>query len=61
MAWVAMYQDTCRELGIEDEELRLPAEAGRGISNMVDRYTQRVHGLLTTWYTNILEVRPSVT
>ena len=59
MAWVASYQGTCAELGVEDDELRLPAEAGRGIGTLVTRYTGRVHGLLTTWYHNILEVGPS--
>ena len=56
MSWVASYQDTCRELGINDGELEFPAGAGRGIAALVDCYTQRVHGLLNTWFTNILEV-----
>ena len=56
MTWVGSYQETCRELGIEESELEFPAGQGRGIAALVDCYTTRVHGLLNTWFTNILEV-----
>ena len=56
MAWVGSYQETCRDLGIDDAELDFPAGPGRGIAALVDCYTSRVHGLLNTWFTNILEV-----
>ena len=55
MAWVGSYQDTCRELGIEDDDLEFPVGQGRGIGALVDKYTERVAGLLSTWFTNILE------
>ncbi len=57
MTWVGSYQETCRELGIEEAELEFPGGPGRGIAALVDCYTTRVHGLLNTWFTNILEVR----
>lgn len=57
MDWATTYQETCRELGVDEESLGLPVGGGRGMGAMVGRYTERVHGLLTTWYTNILEVR----
>ena len=56
MTWVGSYQETCRELGIEEAELEFPGGQGRGIAALVDCYTTRVHGLLNTWFTNILEV-----
>jgi len=56
MTWVGSYQETCRELGIEEAELEFPAGQGRGIAALVDCYTSRVHGLLHTWFMNILEV-----
>ena len=57
MAWVGSYQETCRDLGIDDTELEFPAGPGRGIAALVDCYTRRVHGLLNTWFSNILEAR----
>lgn len=58
MSWVSWYQETCRELGVEEAELQLPAGPGRGVGMLVERYTGRVHELLTTWFTNILQVPP---
>ena len=56
MAWVGSYQETCRDLGIEDADLEFPGGPGRGIGALVDRYTERTHVLLNKWFTNILEV-----
>lgn len=58
MSWVSWYLETCRELGVEEAELQLPPGPGRGVGMLVERYTGRVHDMLTTWFTNILEVPP---
>ncbi len=54
MSWVGRYQDTCRDLGIEDDKLDFPK--GRGLTMLIDKYIDRIHQTLKTWFTNILEV-----
>lgn len=54
MTWVSRYQESCRELGIEDDKLEFPK--GRGLAMLIDKYIERIHQTLKTWFTNILEV-----
>ncbi|KAK9812960.1 hypothetical protein WJX72_006516 [[Myrmecia] bisecta] len=53
--WISSYQDTCRELGIEEEEIVFPKGTDRGITLLIDKYIERMHDTLNTWFTNILE------
>ena len=56
LAWVNQYQETLRDLGIEEEEVRFPESTSRGEALLLRKYVERLHDTLTTWFTNILQV-----
>lgn len=56
MAWVGDYQETLRELGIEEEDLQFPGSVENGTYQLTEKYMSRVESTLIAWFTNILEV-----
>ena len=56
MGWVTEYQETSRDLGIEEDRLQFPAGPGSGTWLMTEKYMSRVETTLVAWYTNILGV-----
>ena len=57
MEWITEYQDTLRELGVEEEDLQFPAGKDRGSALLTEKYIGRMEATVTGWFTNILEVR----
>ena len=56
MEWITEYQDTLRELGLEEEDLQFPAGKDRGSALLTEKYISRMEATVTGWFTNILEV-----
>lgn len=56
IGWTSNYQETLRELGLEDEDVVFPQGPDRGYTLLVERYIQRTSSTLHTWFVNILEV-----
>ncbi len=56
IGWTSNYQETLRELGLEDEDVVFPQGPDRGYTLLVHRYIQRISTTLHTWFVNILEV-----
>ena len=56
LAWVNQYQETLRDLGIEEDEVRFSDSSSGGEGLLLRKYVERLHSTLTTWCTNILEV-----
>lgn len=56
MAWIADYQETLRELGIEENDLQFPGGIDNGTYLLTEKYISRLESTLITWFTNILEV-----
>lgn len=56
LAWVNQYQETLRDLGIEEDEVRFSDSSSRGEGLLLRKYVERLHSTLNTWCTNILEV-----
>ena len=56
MAWITDYQETLRELGIEEENLQFPAGIDSGTYQLIEKYISRIESTLVAWFTNILEV-----
>ena len=57
LAWVNQYQETLRDLGIEEDEVRFSDSSSGGEGLLLRKYVERLHSTLTTWCTNILELR----
>lgn len=61
MQWVNQYQETLRNLGVEEALVLLPVapwsdpEGRPGMSRLIESYTTRMEQTLTTWFKNILE------
>lgn len=55
LAWVNQYQETLRDLGIEEDEVRFSDSSSRGEGLLLRKYVERLHSTLNTWCTNILE------
>jgi len=58
MAWVTDYQETLRELGIEEADLQFPGGTDQGSYLLTEKYISRVEATLISWFANILEVPP---
>lgn len=56
MAWITDYQETLRELGIEEDSVQLPTGSDSGTYQLTEKYIARVESTLITWFNNILEV-----
>jgi hypothetical protein len=56
MAWVNDYQETLRELGIEEVDLQFPSGTERGSYLLTEKYISRLEATLISWFANILEV-----
>lgn len=62
VGWTSNYQETLKELGLEDGDIGFPEGPDRGMTLLVNMYITRMHATLHTWFVNILEVsqlRPS--
>lgn len=57
MLWIAGYQATLGEFGVEEEESAFPTGPQAGLSLLIDKYVQRIKATLATWLFNIVEVR----
>ena len=60
MAWVNQYNETLRDLGIEEDKLGFPDEANRGMGMLTDKYIERMRQQLSSWFTNIIQVHAHV-
>ena len=58
VGWLSGYQETLKELGLEDSEIVFPEGPDRGMTLLVGKYIARMRGTLHTWFVNILQVRP---
>lgn len=62
MDWVQKYRDTLRNLGVEEELLRLPPspladpDSLPGMVVLMNSYVERMETTVTGWYHNILDV-----
>lgn len=57
VGWLSGYQETLKELGLEDSEIVFPEGPDRGMTLLVGKYISRMRGTLHTWFINILQVR----
>ncbi len=57
VGWLSGYQETLKELGLEDNEITFPEGPDRGMTLLVGKYITRMRGTLHTWFVNILQVR----
>ena len=56
MGWTSNYQETLKELGLEDCDIGFPEGPDRGMTLLVNKYITRMRATLHTWFANILEV-----
>ena len=54
--WTNNYQETLRELGLEDDDIMFPEGPDRGTTVLIDKYIERMRTTLHAWFVNILEV-----
>ena len=54
--WMAGYQETLGEFGVEEEDVAFPSGPHSGLSLLADKYVGRVEATLSSWLTNIVEV-----
>jgi len=57
IAWTGDYQNTCRELGLADEQSAFSAAEGSGTALLISQYASRTYEMLHAWSVNILQVR----
>ncbi|BDA50552.1 Exocyst complex component 3 [Coccomyxa sp. Obi] len=53
--WTNNYQETLRELGLEDDDIMFPEGPDRGTTVLIDKYIKRMRTTLHAWFVNILE------
>ena len=58
IGWMSGYQETLKELGLEDGDIGFPEGRDRGMTLLGAKYIPRMHATLHTWFVNILQVRP---
>jgi len=58
IGWTNNYQETLRELGLEEDDIAFPDGPDRGSTVLIDKYISRISTTLHAWFVNILEVRP---
>lgn len=56
MLWIAGYQATLGEFGVEEGECAFPTGPHAGLSLLIDKYVQRIKATLASWLVNIVEV-----
>ena len=56
VGWTSNYQETLKELGLEDGDIGFPEGPDRGMTLLVNKYITRMRGTLHTWFVNILQV-----
>ncbi len=59
VGWTSNYQETLKELGLEDSDIVFPEGPDRGMTLLVNKYITRMRGTLHTWFVNILQVSAS--
>ena len=57
MQWINEYHERLAGLGVEEGEVRFPDGPRCGMMLLVDTYVDRTVAMLSTWLTNIVEVR----
>lgn len=55
MLWIAGYQATLGEFGVEEGECAFPTGPHAGLSLLIDKYVQRIKATLASWLVNIVE------
>ena len=58
VGWASGYQETLKELGLEDGDIVFPEGHDRGMTLLVNKYIMRMRATLHTWFVNILQVGP---
>ena len=56
VGWTSGYQETLKELGLEDSDIVFPEGHDRGMTLLVNKYIMRMRATLHTWFVNILQV-----
>jgi hypothetical protein len=57
MQWIAGYQESLGEFGLEEEEVAFPTGPQTGVSLLINTYVARIVATLSSWLSNIVEVR----
>ncbi|CAK0787040.1 hypothetical protein CVIRNUC_010256 [Coccomyxa viridis] len=55
VGWTSGYQETLKELGLEDSDIVFPEGHDRGMTLLVNKYIMRMRATLHTWFVNILQ------
>ena len=55
IGWTSNYQETLKELGLEDGDVGFPEGPDRGCTVLVGKYIARIRTTLHAWFENILE------
>jgi hypothetical protein len=55
VGWTSNYQETLKELGLEDSDIGFPEGPDRGMTLLVSKYITRMRATLHTWFVNILQ------
>lgn len=55
VGWTSNYQETLKELGLEDGDIAFPEGPDRGMTLLVGKYIARMRATLHTWFVNILQ------
>jgi hypothetical protein len=58
MQWIAGYQETLGEFGVEEGDVLFPSHPQAGMGLLIDKYVERTVVTLSSWLVNIVEVRP---
>ena len=58
MQWIAGYQESLGEFGMEEEDVAFPSGPQSGVSLLINKYVDRTMATLSSWLNNIVEVRP---
>jgi hypothetical protein len=56
IGWTSNYQETLKELGLEDADVGFPEGPDRGSTVLIAKYIARIRTTLHAWFENILEV-----
>ena len=57
MQWIAGYQETLGEFGVEEGDVLFPSHPQAGMGLLIDKYVDRTVATLSSWLVNIVEVR----
>jgi hypothetical protein len=56
MQWIAGYQETLGEFGVEEGDVLFPSHPQAGMGLLIDKYVDRTVATLSSWLVNIVEV-----